>query len=403
MSELLEIRLLGPFEVLTGGTPRTWAARSVKRCWRCSRSEDGRMVAVDALVDGLWGEELPAAPRNALHHHIARLRAALGEASIVGSADGYALRMRTSTPCGSRSCWPRRARALRAGDAAGRGGRGRAALALWRGPALQGLTGTAWFERRGTPARDAAGRRARGAVRGGARARRAPRAGRRRPLGARGQPVPGAAVGPADAGPLPQRPPGRRARGVPGGPARARRRAGARAGAGAPAAPGGDPCARPRDRRRPRRPGAAAAISLRLRPRSSAARTRSARSAALLRRAPPGDADRPARRRQEPARARAGALARGRVPGRHLARRLRARGRRGRRRPTSCARRRRSRLRSARARDFPASPRSGSARSRRVRARARRGSPDRVDASSPSVPRSGSWRRAARRSTSRAR
>ena len=68
-------------------------------------------------------------------------------------------------------------------------------------------------------------------------------------------------------------------------------------------------------------------------------------------RAPPRDAHRPARRGQEPARGRDGTLARGRVPGRHLARRLRARGRRGRRRPAARTRRRRSRLRPARARD----------------------------------------------------
>ena len=48
----------------------------------------GRVVAVDALVDGVWGEELPAAPRNAVQHHMARLRAALGEESIVGSPTG---------------------------------------------------------------------------------------------------------------------------------------------------------------------------------------------------------------------------------------------------------------------------------------------------------------------------
>ena len=67
-------------------------------------------------------------------------------------------------------------------------------------------------------------------------------------------------------------------------------------------------------------------------------------------RAPPRDAHRRARRRQEPARRRGRAFPRGRVPGRHLARRLRAGGRRGRRRPPPRTRRRRSRLRSARAR-----------------------------------------------------
>ena len=125
----------------------------------------------------------------------------------------------------------------------------------------------------------------------------------------------------------------------------------------------------------------ARALDLVRRPRG---RARPGRRAAA--RAPPRDAHRPARRGQEPARGRGRALARGRVPGRHLARRLRARGRRGRRRPAPRPRRRRSRRRPARARDLAASRRRRARRSRRVRARARRGSADRARRSSRSAP-----------------
>src|SRR4029079_3439710 len=105
----------------------------------------GRLVGVDALVDGLWSEELPAAPRNALHHHIARLRAALGEASIAGSADGYELKdarvdaLRFEELLSETRAVPRDGDVPAAADAVA------SALALWRGSALQGLTGTAWF------------------------------------------------------------------------------------------------------------------------------------------------------------------------------------------------------------------------------------------------------------------
>ena len=78
MSELLEIRLLGPFEVLAGGTRADVGGSKRQALLAMLALRQGRVVDVDALVDGLWGEELPAAPRNALHHHIARLRAALG-------------------------------------------------------------------------------------------------------------------------------------------------------------------------------------------------------------------------------------------------------------------------------------------------------------------------------------
>ena len=131
-------------------------------------------------------------------------------------------------------------------------------------------------------------------------------------------------MGAADARALPQRPPGRRARDVPGGAARARRRAGARAGAGAAAAPGGDPRAGPGDRGRPggrRRRGNLPAPSTSFVGREDEL----AEVGGAAARAPPRDADRAAGRGQEPARRGGGARARGRVPRRDLDRRLRPR------------------------------------------------------------------------------
>ncbi len=81
---LLEIRLLGPFEVLADGRVADVGGSKRQALLAMLALRNGRVVDVDALVDGLWGEQLPSAPRNALHHHIARLRAALGEAAIAG-------------------------------------------------------------------------------------------------------------------------------------------------------------------------------------------------------------------------------------------------------------------------------------------------------------------------------
>jgi DNA-binding SARP family transcriptional activator len=91
MHELLEIRLLGPFEVLAHGALADVGGSKRQALLAILGLRQGRVVDVDGLIDALWGEELPAAPRNALHHHIARLRAALGEDSIVGSTDGCSL------------------------------------------------------------------------------------------------------------------------------------------------------------------------------------------------------------------------------------------------------------------------------------------------------------------------
>ena len=145
MQELLEIRLLGPFEVLARGTIADVGGSKRQALLAMLALRQGRVVDVDALVDGLWGEELPAAPRNALHHHIARLRAALGEESIVGSPDGYALKGAHVDAVRFEELLAETRSALREGDILAAADAVASALALWRGSALQGLTGTAWF------------------------------------------------------------------------------------------------------------------------------------------------------------------------------------------------------------------------------------------------------------------
>ena len=93
MQEPLEIRLLGPFEVIAGGAPAdvggSQAPGAARHCWR---SACGRMVDSQRTRSTVCGaRSSPSAPRNALHHHVARLRATLGETAIAGFPDGYAL------------------------------------------------------------------------------------------------------------------------------------------------------------------------------------------------------------------------------------------------------------------------------------------------------------------------
>ncbi len=145
MADPLEIRCLGPFEVLTGGTTADVGGSKRQALLAMLALRRGRAVDVDALVDGLWGEELPSAPRNALHHHVARLRAALGEESIVGTSNGYALKDARVDSVQFEELLAETRVALREGDVPGAADVAASALALWRGPALQGLTGTPWF------------------------------------------------------------------------------------------------------------------------------------------------------------------------------------------------------------------------------------------------------------------
>jgi predicted ATPase/DNA-binding SARP family transcriptional activator len=146
MQEPLEIRLLGPFEVLAGGSPADVVGSKRQALLAMLALGNGRVVAVDALVDGLWGEELPSAPRNALHHHVARLRAALGEAALAGSADGYALKNAAVDAAQFENLLAETRGALRDGDIGAAADAVAAAVDLWRGPALEGLTGTPWFD-----------------------------------------------------------------------------------------------------------------------------------------------------------------------------------------------------------------------------------------------------------------
>ena len=145
MANSLEIRLLGPFEVVAGGRPVDVSGSKRHGLLALLALRRGRVVGVDELVDALWGEELPAAPRNALQHHVARLRAVLGQEAIVASDDGYALvdagvdALRFEELLGEARV------AMREGDAAAGAESIALALDLWRGPPLHGLTDTTWF------------------------------------------------------------------------------------------------------------------------------------------------------------------------------------------------------------------------------------------------------------------
>jgi DNA-binding SARP family transcriptional activator len=107
----------------------------------------GRPVAVETLVDQLWGELAPSSARETVRTYLSRLRRALpaGESgSMIDSGrGGYALPLPPDSldllVFEDRVTRARRARAD--GDSAAAAGLLREALALWRGPALAGARG----------------------------------------------------------------------------------------------------------------------------------------------------------------------------------------------------------------------------------------------------------------------
>ncbi|MCY7402972.1 MAG: winged helix-turn-helix domain-containing protein [Nocardioides sp.] len=85
------VRLLGPVGV-DGGHVAGLAPRERALLARLA-IDAGRVVAVDRLVDDLWGDEPPARARNALQVYVSHLRSRLGRASIVSRGGGYGLEL----------------------------------------------------------------------------------------------------------------------------------------------------------------------------------------------------------------------------------------------------------------------------------------------------------------------
>jgi predicted ATPase/DNA-binding SARP family transcriptional activator len=140
----LEIRLLGPFEVVVGGEPVDVPGAKRQALVACLALRAGRVAPTDTLVEALWGSDLPSAPRNAVQHHVTRLRRALGEDAIRLAADGYALDGAAVDAIQFEELLAAARSALRAGDARGAEDTVAEALALWRGPALLGLPQSSW-------------------------------------------------------------------------------------------------------------------------------------------------------------------------------------------------------------------------------------------------------------------
>jgi hypothetical protein len=109
----------------------------------------GQVVSADRLVDAIWGETPPETAANMLQGYISHLRKTIepgrerGEYEVIASQPpGYVLHIEPQQVDAGR--FERLAtegcRLLEGGDARGAADRLRAALSLWRGPALADLT-----------------------------------------------------------------------------------------------------------------------------------------------------------------------------------------------------------------------------------------------------------------------
>jgi DNA-binding SARP family transcriptional activator len=149
----MEFRILGPVEVWDGaqlldlGGPKPRALLAVLLVYA------NQVVSTDRLVDQLWDHAPPPTARNLTQVYVSRLRQTLQcrrTATVPGQVlvtrpPGYLLRVEAGELDVHRfeALAAAARRATAAGDLAGAAERWRAALALWRGPALDGVASEA--------------------------------------------------------------------------------------------------------------------------------------------------------------------------------------------------------------------------------------------------------------------
>ena len=140
----MEFRILGPLQVLDGdrevplGSPKERALLAVLLL------DAGAVVSRERLIEELWGEAPPPTAGKALNVHVSQLRKALarnGQETIETRPPGYTLRVEPAQLDAAR--FERLVTAARAhvgsGDVQSAARLLRDALALWRGPALDGV------------------------------------------------------------------------------------------------------------------------------------------------------------------------------------------------------------------------------------------------------------------------
>jgi DNA-binding SARP family transcriptional activator/tetratricopeptide (TPR) repeat protein len=146
----VEFKLLGPLEIWIDGRRRHVGGARQERLLAVLLLNPG-VLTTSTLVDVLWGDEPPDTARRQIHNAIAALRRRLGPAGTVIVTDGPGYRadvpgeradVRVDVHRFARAVDTARSLAA-SGDRAAATRTLSAGLALWRGPALAGLTGRA--------------------------------------------------------------------------------------------------------------------------------------------------------------------------------------------------------------------------------------------------------------------
>ena len=135
----MDVRLLGPLEVVHERAPIALGGPGQRALLARLLLGANRTVAVDRLVDDLWGERVPGSAVKMVHIHVSKLRKVLPPDVLVTQPPGYAVQIEPAALDLHRFDRLREQgrAALAAGLPAEAARRLREALALWRGRALE--------------------------------------------------------------------------------------------------------------------------------------------------------------------------------------------------------------------------------------------------------------------------
>ena len=210
----MHYRILGPLEVLDNqGQPIPLGGQREQVLLAALALEANRVVSANRLIEALWGEDPPATAANALQVHVSRLRKKLtgpsgSDGPLQTKPPGYVLRVGPGELDAER--FEQLATASEPDEEPlAVSARLADALALWRGPVLEGLELDPSGRADACPARRTAGVCGRRPDRGRSGSRSPCPVGRRARGAGAHPPAAGGTPGPAHGRPLPVRTSGR--------------------------------------------------------------------------------------------------------------------------------------------------------------------------------------------------
>jgi len=143
----LRFGVLGPLQLIVDGTDVPLGATKQRAVLAVLLINRNRAVSIDSLIDAAWQQQPPPEARGSLHAHISRLRRLVGSggadpaAVLVSAHPGYRLNAADEECDIGRFAGEQKAgiQAAAAGRFEDASGHLSAALAEWRGPALEDL------------------------------------------------------------------------------------------------------------------------------------------------------------------------------------------------------------------------------------------------------------------------